>query len=354
MDQDHAKKPVRPMHVVGAVLGAVALGVAIFEARYVLILGFFSLLLATLMSYPVDFFSKKIARGLAVVLTLFLFAGVVAGMGALIVPVVSRQVDQLSEQIPRARATFDHLFSGGSIAGPVVKSPQGRQIAAGIRERAMRWLGDIAAKILPAAVGAVSLVSTLVLLVVLAAFLVYNPRQYRLAVRRLVLPAHEAQFDELWSRLSSGLRHWMAGIVVSMTTMGAFAMLGLWIAGIEGWFTLGLLTFFGTFIPYAGALASAIPGLIVGLSMDVTHFFYAAIVYLGVHVVEGYIIEPAVMRRAVELKPATLLFWQALTTAIFGILGIIVATPLLVTAKIIVGYLYVEEHLGRRDEKEAA
>src|SRR2546430_7296789 len=51
------------------------------------------------------------------------------------------------------------------------------------------------------------------------------------------------------------------------------------------------------------------------------YFLWAAIVYLGVHLVEGYLIQPLVMRRAVEVKPALLLFGQGLFSAVFGLMG---------------------------------
>jgi len=121
--------------------------------------------------------------------------------------------------------------------------------------------------------------------------------------------------------------------------MGGFTAIGLAIAGIEGWFTLGLLTFFGTFVPYAGAIASAIPGLLVGLATSPKHFAGALTVYLLVHIIEGYIIEPVVIDSAVKLRPAYLLLWVAVMGALFGAIGVIV------------GYFYIENTLGKSGPK---
>lgn len=65
------------------------------------------------------------------------------------------------------------------------------------------------------------------------------------------------------------------------------------------------------------------------------------------HLVEGYVVSPLIMKRAVELRPGALLFWQLLAGAVFGLLGIVVATPLLACAKVAVGYSYVERRLGK-------
>src|SRR5256885_1431981 len=123
------------------------------------------------------------------------------------------------------------------------------------------------------------------------------------------------------------------------------------IAGIEEWFPLGVLTFLGTFVPSVGAVSSAVPGLLAGLAQSPRHFLWAGIVYLGVHLVEGYLIQPLVMRRAVEVKPALLLFGQGLFSAVFGLMGTVVATPLLVCGQTLIGYLWVERRLRKQPTK---
>jgi predicted PurR-regulated permease PerM len=170
---------------------------------------------------------------------------------------------------------------------------------------------------------------------------------YRNGLRRLLPRDRESVYDEAWQRTGGALRRWVGGILVSMTIMGTLAALGLKIAGVNDWLLLGLLTFFGTFIPYVGAVASAVPGLLVALSQSSQHFFWAIAVYVGVHIVEGYLISPLVMRKAVEIKPALLLVGQGVMLAVFGIAGAIVATPMIVCIQTLVDYLWVERSLAK-------
>ena len=148
--------------------------------------------------------------------------------------------------------------------------------------------------------------------------------------------------------LGVALAHGVAlAIVVSMTIMGTLAAIGLRIAGIHDWLLLGFLTFLGTFVPYVGAIASALPGLLVALAQSPQHALYALLVYVAVHVIEGYLIAPLVMKRAVEVKPALLLAGQGAFAAIFGIPGTVIATPALVCAQTLIGYLWTERKLGK-------
>lgn len=332
------------------IAAVLALLAAAWLAREVLLLAFFAVVLAVVLSFPVGLLARVMPRGAAVLLMLLLGAAAATGLGALAAPTLSRQFDQLSEVAPRAlsraRGWLDKLqgkVGAESAAGGVGSKPSGGAGNGGEAQPVAR----LAAAGLAAAAEIVGTLTKLVLLLVLAAFLVYEPDVYRRGLRRLVPPEREQAFDELWGRLGAVLRHWVGGILVSMATMGTLAALGLLAIGIDGWLVLGVLTFLGTFVPYLGAVASAVPGLLVALAQSPRHFLLALVVYLGVHLVEGYLVEPLVMRRAVEIKPGLLLTFQALLGAVFGILGIVVATPALACLQAAVDYLWVERRLGK-------
>jgi predicted PurR-regulated permease PerM len=144
----------------------------------------------------------------------------------------------------------------------------------------------------------------------------------------------------------------VGGIVIAMALMGGLTAAGLAAVGIEQWLLLGVLTFLGTFVPYVGAIASAVPGLLAGLAQSPRQFLLAGAVYVGVHLVEGYLVQPLIMRRAVEIRPALLLFGQGVFGAVFGLLGTIVATPMLVCIQALTGYLWVERRIDKDPKTE--
>ena len=318
----------------GLVLLAAAAALALaWLAREALLLAFLGVVIAVVFSFPVGWLTRWVPRGAAVLLLLLVLAGAVALAATLFAPTVVEQIDDLRAAAPKALADARQWFSRRS-------GPEMAKGAAKVAEKA----GEVA---VPALLGIVSAATAAVLVLVLGAFLVAAPETYRRGLRKLVPRDSEAVFDESYARLADGLRRWVGGIVVSMTIMGTLAALGLWVAGIHDWFLLGVLTFLGTFVPYVGAIASAVPGLLVALTQSQSHFLYAAAVYLGVHLVEGYLIAPLVMRRAVEIKPALLLAGQGTLAAIFGIPGAVVATPLIVCAQTLVQQLWVERRLGK-------
>lgn len=317
---------------------------ALWQVREVLMLSFLAVLIAVVFSFPVGWLERHTGRGAAVLLTLLLLGGGLGTLAWAATPVLTEQGRALVRNAPEAmrsargwlehaRRTVDpkqRLSTPAPPGAPAVPVEKAAELA------------------FPAALSLAETVTELVLTLVLAAFLVHQPRVYVRGVRRLVPRRHEATFDEACRRLLLALRQWVGGILMAMLLMGLLTGAGLAAVGIENWFLLGFLTFLATFVPYVGAVASAIPGLLAGLTQSVHHFLLAGAVYLGVHVVEGYIVEPFVMRRAVKVRPALLLFGQALFTALFGVLGAVIATPLLVCLQVLVGFLYVERRLGKQ------
>ena len=318
----------------GLVLLAIAAGLALaWLAREVLLLAFLGVVIAVVLSFPVGWLSRRMPRGVALLLVLLILGGAVTVAALLFAPTMSEQFEDLRTTAPKALSDAQRWLSKKS-GGEMGKG------AAKVAEKA----SEIA---VPALLGLISGLTAAVLVLVLGIFLVAAPDLYRKGVRRLFPKDLEPVFDESYRRVGKALRHWVGGIVVSMTIMGTLAALGLWIAGINDWLLLGALTFLGTFVPYVGAVASAIPGLLVALAQGSSQLLYAALVYLGVHVVEGYVIGPLVMRKAVEIKPALLLAGQGALAAIFGLAGTVVATPLIVCGQTLVEHLWVERKLGK-------
>jgi predicted PurR-regulated permease PerM len=338
-----------PLAIAFGVIVMYAVLQASAQAYLVFLLVFLAVLLAVIFSFPVDLLARWIPRGLAVIALLLMLIGTTLGAAVLAVPVVVTQAKELVKRIPEATSRADQWFSTAKTSEAMSQVPGAQKVADNVADRAASAMDAVLGKLAPAALNVVSGSAAVILLVFLAAFLVYQPDSYRRGLRALVPREHEDAFEETWRRLGNDLKQWVGGILVAMALMGTLTGVGLAVVGIKAWLLLGLITFFATFVPYVGAVASAIPGLIVGLSQSPRHFGLALLVYIVVHIVEGYLVEPLVMRRAVKLRPASLLVWQAFLGAVFGLMGTVVATPLLVCVRSAVTHLYVERKLGKTE-----
>ncbi len=119
--------------------------------------------------------------------------------------------------------------------------------------------------------------------------------------------------------------------------------IGLWLLHVPLAFTLGLLTAFMIFIPYIGSLIALAVTLLVALIQGPTQVLYVTILFLGVHIAEGYLLTPMVQRRAVYLPPALTILSQVVMGMLLGFLGLALATPLTAAVLVLVEMLYLRE-----------
>jgi predicted PurR-regulated permease PerM len=80
---------------------------------------------------------------------------------------------------------------------------------------------------------------------------------------------------------------------------------------------------------------------------------YVLILYFGIQIVESYLITPMIEKKMVQLPPALTLFWMVLLGITTGILGLIMATPILAALIVIIGELYVKDNLEANKEGNA-
>ena len=119
--------------------------------------------------------------------------------------------------------------------------------------------------------------------------------------------------------------------------------IGLSIIGIQSSFILGIQAGLLAFIPTVGAL---IGGLIVVLASLASGWVAAAsafALFLGVHVLESYILTPIIQRQALDIPPATLFSFQILLGVVFGIWGLALALPLIAVAKVMIDHFKSDE-----------
>ena len=189
------------------------------------------------------------------------------------------------------------------------------------------------------------LIATLVVFFV-GLFGAADPDVYRMGLLHLV-PLARARAGQALDAVVDNLRWWLAGQVCLMIMIGITTGLGLWLLGIPLALTLGLITGVFELIPYLGAWLAAIPAALIALLVSPWHVLLVLGWFLGVHILEGYVLGPLV-QPAVRLPPALTLLSQVLLGSLVGALGVFVAAPLTVTIIVVVKVLYVQDTLGDR------
>lgn len=138
------------------------------------------------------------------------------------------------------------------------------------------------------------------------------------------------------------------GQLVLMIIIGTTVWLGLTIMGVHGAFALGIIAGLLEIVPTLGPILSAIPAVLVALiqgssHFDINHLIFALIVisfYALVQAFENYMVVPQVLGEAVQLHPLIVMTGVIAGASIFGLLGALLAAPVIATAKEIAQYMH--------------
>jgi predicted PurR-regulated permease PerM len=182
--------------------------------------------------------------------------------------------------------------------------------------------------------GIIGVFTTVLLIIVLGIYFAVEPRLYRRGVAWLMPADRRDYFEGTAQLMGSSLRRLMAGRLLGMALEGVCTWILLMLYGVPMAALLGLLTGLLAFLPNIGAPVSGLLMILVGFSGGIDMGIYCIAVYIVVQTVDGNIVVPMVARRTVDLAPALVLGAQLIMGVLFGIVGLILADPLVAMIKI--------------------
>jgi len=325
------------------VWGAVRLLAAISTPLFLFVAG---ILLAFLVHWPIDFFSRWLPRPLATLVTLLLLLAILGAVGAWIVPHLVHQGAMLASRVPGMIEDMGAWWNRLREESPLVEL-QGAHVPERVEQQLIARFAALVSGALPLAYGAVTAVLAAVFVLGVAFFLAYRPGLYVDGILRIVPRDHEESVRLFLARIAAVIRGWIGGALVSMTFVGAMTALGTWLIGLDGWLLLAFVAFAFEIVPYAGPFISLVPAMALALSVSPTTAIYTALLYLAIQQVEGNAVTPIVMKKAIEIPPALLLLWQIGIAAAFGFVALFVAAPLLAALLVAVDHFYVKRTLRK-------
>jgi len=176
----------------------------------------------------------------------------------------------------------------------------------------------------------------------------YNPQLYHDGLLKLLPKERRQRGTEVLLQLRSALGLWIVGRLISMAIVGVLTAIGLWILGVPLPISLGVLAALLTFIPNIGPLLAAIPQVLLALNVGTNTALYVILFNIALQGIESYLITPMIQRHEVTLPPILTISAQLLMAVLVGVIGIMMAAPLVVVAMVLVQMLYVHDRLGDR------
>lgn len=270
------------------------------------------------------------AWALTVVLVVMAATAIVAGLA--LAPEISSQINTLSESLPKAYRDF---------LTQVEALPWAKRIWHSVMNPANN--GEKAILAVPVVLAHLSEMIGAALYVFFGGvFLAGAPEIYLENVLKVVPQARREKWREAAVAAADNLTSWVRAQLVLMVVVGGLTVAGLMILKVPMALTLGLMTALLLFVPYTGAVASAIPAILVAMMTSAKLALYTVGVYTAAHLVEAYIVGPVVQRKMLSMPPAVVLAAELLLGYTWGILGIALATPVFAVLLTFIEKLYLE------------
>ena len=330
-----------------AVLGVAAVGwllIGLLVRLSVVTLSVVAALLLTALAAPL---TRRLSRAgappeLAAAGAVVSLVAVLGGVGTL---VWFRTSARLTDLTPALADGIDRVRRW-LVTGPLSLDPER---VAGLRDRLITRLAEATPTPVAGAEMALTALGAMVLVLFLVFFLVKDGAgMWAWVVERV--PARQRERTDgagrqAWSTLSS----YVLGVVTVAAIDAGLIGLGLFVVGVPLWLSLTLLTFFGAFVPYFGAVVSGAAAVLVTLVTDgARDAVIILVVVIVVQQLEGNVLQPLIMRRAVQLHPVVTLLVITAGTLLFGIAGAVVAVPLTAVTHHVLEYLRTHPAEWRR------
>lgn len=343
--------PLEWMRWIPAVLLALLVGGVLFISGQVILVPLLcSLALAYMLEPAVEWFERRgWSRSASVLLTLIGAALVTVLILFFLLPSVWEQLLKSYDQLPRAldagRQRIDPLILKLKKASPpayeylrsLTERLQDPAQQASLRATVEGWLQSGLFKL-------VDVTASLLDLLLIPFFVYYLLNDYlamRARIDRLIPPRHRAVTADLISKINRVLSSYVRGQLLIALVMGLLYALGFAILRVPLAFTLGLLSGVLNFVPYLGTLIG------VALSLSFTaldgagpaRLLGVVMVFIIVQSVEGYYLTPRLLGSRLDLHPLWVLVGLMIGGNLFGLLGVILAVPVIAIAKVILGFI---------------
>jgi predicted PurR-regulated permease PerM len=189
-------------------------------------------------------------------------------------------------------------------------------------------------RVTSAVTGVFGVLASLAMIIVIGVFLAVEPRIYERGIAWMLPMDRRSEFYGTANAIGATLRRLLAGRLLAMLVEGVGTWILLSVGNVPMAALLGVVTGLMAFLPNIGALISGSLLILVGFSGGFETGVWALGVYLVIHFIDGYLIVPMVARRSVDLAPALVLAAQLIFGALFGILGLALADPILAMIKV--------------------
>jgi predicted PurR-regulated permease PerM len=338
--------------LLGQWLGFLALGISLYilwQIRQVLLIVFTAIVFATALNKLARKIQHKLklSRIVGVFAALGIFGAVLIGFFILIVPPFITQFQDLTT------TKFPTILKSANQWGTNLQSYIPAPLAAyvptieDLTRQLQPLLQSAAGQSLTLFSSSLAVILNLLFTAILTIMLLAQPMAYRRAFISLFPSFYRQRIDGILAECEVSLGKWVGGAILSMLVVAVLSFIGLVILGIPLPLAQAILAGLLNFIPNVGPTIGVIIPMAIALLDEPWKAVAIFIIYFLIQQFESSLLTPYIMAQQVSLLPAITLIAQVFFTTFFGFLGLLLALPLTVVAKVWINAVLIEDVLDR-------
>lgn len=287
--------------------------------------------------------SKKIPRIIGCILVYILIFGGLLLLVYLLIPNFIDQIKEFIGTIPDIlqdlkkflNGIFNSFRSVGDLNVTHVKS----QIYRSVEEFGVNLTTNLPNHLISIGKSLLSGGMNFILGLMIGFYILFDFDKINKSLRSIMPRRWRDNYTELGKRINSSLRSYVQGLFSIMFLVFITQSIGLTIAGLKAPLIFALFCAITDVIPYFGPYIGAIPAVIVGFTISPLVGIGCIISIVVVQVLENNFYQPLIMGHTMKLHPVTIMAGLLLFQHFFGIIGMIVATPVVACIKVILTFV---------------
>lgn len=305
---------------------------------------FIGLVVAWLFDPLVTYFTKKnISRKLSTFIVYLLFLTVIGIILGMILPLLSDQLADFAKTIPQVidsiKNWISDIFSNlKNIDGFNVEKVK-NDLFTNIEEYAGNLTASLPTIIVDTVSKLFSGLGVFVVGLIIGFYLLISFDNFGDALEFLPEKIRENTKNVI-EVVNKSLRRFVEGAIIDSTLVFIISALCLWMVGLKAPLLFGLFCGITNVIPYAGPYIGGAPAVIVGFSQGTTTGLLTLLVIAIIQFVEGNFFQPVIMSKTTKLHPVTIMLGLLVFGYFWGIIGMVVSTPIIAASKAI--FIYFE------------
>ena len=282
--------------------------------------------------------NKKIPRIISCILVYMIIIGAMVAISYLFIPTL---VSQVKDFVVAAPGIFEELTD--FCVQLIDKLDTGRLInTAELKETILEFtsdyglaiVSDLPKYVLDIGKAIVSGGLNVVLGLMVGFYLLFDFDKVNYTIKKLLPNNWEDNYDELTQRINTSLRSYVQGVLVIMLLVFLTQSIGLTLAGMEAPIIFALFCAVTDIIPYFGPYIGGIPAVIVGFTISPITGICVLISIIIVQLLENNFYQPLIMGHTMKLHPVTIMLGLLIFQHFFGIIGMVIATPVIACLKV--------------------